>query len=104
MRRMMRQMGIRTEEMEGVREVIIRFSDRELVISNAQVTLTEMAGQRAYQVVGEAQERSLKPEICDEDIELVMEQAGVERKVAERALKETEGDIAEAILKLKEKS
>ena len=101
MRRMMKRMGIRTEELEGVREVVIRLSDRELVIPNAQVTLTEMAGQRTYQVIGEARERRHEPEVSEEDIKLVMEQAGAERVDAERALEETGGDLAQAILKLK---
>lgn len=102
MRRMMKQMGIKTEELEGVREVVIKLPNKELVIPDAQVTLTEMSGQRTYQVVGEAQERGVKPEISEEDVKLVMEQAGVERAEAERALKEAEGDLAQAILKLKE--
>ncbi len=102
MRRMMKQMGVKTKELEGVREVVIKLSDKELVIPNAQVTLTEMAGQRTYQVIGEAQEREPEPEGSEEDVKLVMEQAEVERDAAERALKEAGGDLAQAILKLKE--
>jgi nascent polypeptide-associated complex subunit alpha len=98
---MMKQMGVKTKELEGVREVVIKLPDRELVIPDAQVTLTEMAGQRTYQVVGEAQERKPEPEVSEGDVKLVMEQAEVERDVAERALKETGGDLAQAILKLK---
>ncbi|MEA1905177.1 MAG: nascent polypeptide-associated complex protein [Candidatus Hadarchaeota archaeon] len=102
MRRMMKQMGVKTKELEGVREVVIKLPDRELVIPDAQVTLTEMAGQRTYQVVGEVQERKPEPEVSEEDVKLVMEQAEVERDAAERVLKETGGDLAQAILKLKE--
>lgn len=104
MERAMRQMGVKMQELDGVREVIIKFSDREIVIPEAQVTLTEMAGQRSYQVVGREIERKLAPEIAEEDIKLVMEQAGVDRETASRALLETNGDIAEAILKLKGKT
>ncbi len=100
MKRMMKQMGIKTEELEGVREVVIKLPDKELVIPDAQVTLTEMGGQRTYQVVGEAQERKPESEISKEDVGLVMEQAGVERADAERALEEAGGDLAQAILKL----
>ncbi|MBC7099452.1 nascent polypeptide-associated complex protein [Candidatus Bipolaricaulota bacterium] len=104
MERAMRQMGVKMQELDGVREVVIKFSDREIVIPEAQVTLTEMAGQRSYQVVGREIERKLAPEIAEEDIKLVMEQAGVDRETASRALLETNGDIAEAILKLKGKT
>ena len=101
MRRMMKQMGIKTEELDGVREVVIKLSDKELVIPGAQVTVTEMGGQRTYQVVGEAEERTPEPEISEDDVKLVMEQAGVDRAGAEQALKDSGGDLAQAILKLK---
>jgi nascent polypeptide-associated complex subunit alpha len=104
MERVMKQMGIRTQELEGVQEVVIKFPDREIVISNAQVTLTEMAGQRSYQVSGQEFERKPELQPSEEDVKLVMEQAGVGRETAAQALKETNGDIAEAILRLKEKS
>jgi nascent polypeptide-associated complex subunit alpha len=100
MERAMRQMGVKMQELENVQEVVIKLPDREIVIPGAQVTLTEMAGQRSYQVVGREMERKLASEISEEDVKLVMEQAGVTREVATQALKET-GDIAEAILKLK---
>ncbi len=104
MERMMRQMGIKARELEGVREVLIRLADKEIVLPNAQVTITEMAGQRSYQVTGQEFERKPEFEPSEEDTKLVAEQTGVERDVAVEALRETGGDIAEAILKLKEKS
>lgn len=103
MERAMRQMGIKTTELEGVREVVIKLSDKEIVLPNAQVTLTEMPGQRSYQVSGEEFERKPELEAVEEDVKLVMEQAGVDREAAAKALKETGGDIAAAILKLKPK-
>ncbi len=36
----------------------------------------------------------------EEDVKLVMEQAGVDEETARKALVEAEGDLAEAILKL----
>ena len=103
MERAMRQMGVKMKELEGVREVVIKLSDREIVIPNAQVTRTDMAGQRSYQVSGQESERKPESELSEDDVKLVMEQAGVEREAAMQVLKETGGDIAEAILKLKEK-
>ncbi|MEM2908175.1 MAG: nascent polypeptide-associated complex protein [Candidatus Hadarchaeales archaeon] len=101
MERMMRQMGIKVTELSDVREVIIRLKDREIIVSNPQVSLMEMAGQRTYQVTGETAERMLEEEISEEDIALVMEQTGVDREAALKALRETGGDLAQAILKLK---
>ncbi len=103
MERAMRQMGVKMHELEGVQEVVIRLADKEIVISGAQVTLTEMGGQRSYQVAGREVER--KPELGpnEDDLKLVMEQAGVNLEAAAQELKETDGNIAEAILRLKEK-
>ena len=101
MERMMKQMGIKARELEGVQEVLIKFADREIVLQDPQVTLTEMAGQRSYQVVGREFERKPEFEPSEEDVKLVMEQAGVDREAAVRGLLEANGDIAEAILKLK---
>ena len=103
MERAMRQMGVKMNELEDVREVVIKLADREIVIPNAQVTRTEMAGQRSYQVSGQEFERKPEFEPSEDDVKLVMEQAGVEREAAMQVLKETSGDIAEAILKLKGK-
>lgn len=103
MERAMKQMGVKMQELEGVQEVVIKLADREIVIQEAQVTLTEMAGQRSYQVAGREIERKPALELSEDDIKLVIEQAGVDRDAAVSALKETNGDIAEAILKLKEK-
>ncbi|MEM2875051.1 MAG: nascent polypeptide-associated complex protein [Candidatus Hadarchaeales archaeon] len=101
MERLMRQMGIKTVEMEGVEEVVIRLPDREIVIPNAGVTITEMGGQRIYQVMGKEQERKREYSPSEDDVRMVMEQAGVDREAALRALTETKGDLAEAIIRLK---
>ncbi len=97
----MRQMGVKMDELEGVREVVIKLADRDIVIPNAQVVRTEMTGQRSYQVSGQEFERKPELELNEEDIKLVMEQVGVNREIAAQALKETGSNIAEAILKLK---
>ena len=101
MERAMRQMGVKMQELEGVREVVIKLADRDIVIPNAQVTRTEMAGQRSYQVSGQEFERKPEFEPSEDDLKLVMEQVGVDRPAAIQALKESGGDLARAILKLK---
>jgi len=101
MERAMKQMGVKVDELDDVREVVIKMPDREIVIPNAQVMRTEMSGQRSYQVSGQEFERKLEPEISEEDVKLVAEQTGASQEAAAQALKETNGDIAAAILKLK---
>ena len=101
MRQAMKRMGIQQQELEA-KEVIIRLQDREIVITNPAVSKINMMGQQTYQIVGEEHERSLntKPEISDEDIKTVMEQAKVSKKEAMKAIEESSGDLAEAIMKL----
>lgn len=102
LQKMMKQMGMEMEELSDVREVVIKLSDKELVFENPEVQVTEVKGQKTYQIMGEPQEHELEsePEISDEDIEMVMDQAGVDREAATEALEETDGDIAKAIVNL----
>lgn len=98
MGRMMRQMGIKNEEINATK-VIIETEGKKLVFDNPSVQLMEMQGQKTYTVIGNPVEEK---EIPSDDIEMVMQQASVNEDVAKKALEDCDGDIAEAILKLKE--
>lgn len=102
MQRQMKKMGMDMKELKNVKEVIIRLEDKELIIPNAEVSLMNVMGQETYQVTGKAQEVEIEEELVipDEDIEMVANQAGVSKEEAEQALIDTDGDLAEAILKL----
>jgi nascent polypeptide-associated complex subunit alpha len=52
---------------------------------------------------GSIEEQATVKKYSDEDVLLVAQQAGVTKEVAEEALKEAEGDLARAILKLSSK-
>ena len=101
MQQMMRKMGIQQQEIEA-EEVIIRCTNKEIVISNPAVQKVNMMGQVNFQISGEISERELSstPDISDDDIKTVMEQAHVSAAEAKNALEDAEGDLAEAILKL----
>jgi len=110
MKQAMKRLGITTEEINGVEEVIIRTRDKEYVIKDAAVTVMDMQGQKTFQVVGEATmqargsatapAKAAEAQLPDEDIELVMGQTGATKEQAVKALKECGGQPAEAILKL----
>ncbi|MHC1573775.1 MAG: nascent polypeptide-associated complex protein [Candidatus Syntropharchaeales archaeon] len=100
MKQMMKQMGISLDELENVREVVIRMGDRELVFPDAVVTVMNAQGTTLYQVVGTPEERSLGPEIDEEDLQLVIEKTGATREEAKEALESANGDLIEAIMKL----
>jgi len=102
MKRLMRQMGIKMEELDGVDEVIIRMKGKEIVIKEPSVAVMIVKGEKTYQIAPGIEETREVIDIPDEDVELVMEQAGVDRETALKALKEASGDIAEAIILLTE--
>jgi len=116
MQMMMRRLGMSTEAIDGVEEVIIRTRETEHVFKAPEVTIMTVQGTRTYQVVGSpvVRPRSASPPSAaaanaapavpagppEEDIELVMGQANVQREEAVRALRETDGAPAEAIMKI----
>ena len=99
MQQMMKQMGIDVEQLENVERVIIELPDKELIFEDATVTVMTAQGTKNYQISGEPVEHA---RLNDEDIQLVAEQTGVSEEDARKALESAGGDLAEAILKLKE--
>ncbi|MCD6529447.1 nascent polypeptide-associated complex protein [Candidatus Bathyarchaeota archaeon] len=107
-KRMMKRMGLTLDTLEGVREVIFKLDDKELVIENPEVSVLKVQGKEIFQVAGEVSERSLsEPEEAksfpEEDIQLVAQQSGVSFEEAKAALIECDGDLAKAILLLTQK-
>ena len=97
MRQMLKMAGIKLEEVDAS-EVIIKRETGDLIIEEPQVMKLIMKDQVMFQVMGKIKEKLFS----EEDVKLVMEQTGIkDRKKVEDALKESKGDIAEAIMKLK---
>lgn len=97
MQKMMKQMGIKSEEIEAER-VIIECKEENIVISKPSVIQISAQGQEFFQVSGQVKKEG---KLNEEDIRLVMEKAGVEREKAIEALSKS-GSIAEAIILLKQ--
>jgi nascent polypeptide-associated complex subunit alpha len=111
-------MGVKVEEIGGVSKVVIFSQNGNIVITAPEVTKTKIMGQTMYQVVGEGAKEGpteaeieapkgeatpAKPEgpvITDEDVELVATQANTTKEKARKALEDSGGDIAEAIISL----
>ena len=108
-KRMMAQMGIKSNEMTDVKKVILYGDTKNYVIENAAVTMIEAQGQKSFQIVGnmkevpkgagEVKNEEISP-YNDEDIKLVMDQTGVVMEKAIEALKGADGEPAQAILNL----
>lgn len=100
MKKMMKQLGMKSEELNATK-VTIELEDGKLVIEDPSVTSIEMKGKKTYTVMGK-ESREEKKEIPAEDIKMVVEQTSVSEEKAKKALEESKGDLAEAITKLKE--
>ena len=100
MQGMMKKMGISQTQLP-VRKVTFEMDDGNLVIEDPAVIKIMMQGQESYQVTGEAVEESAEA-FSAEDVEMVVEKTGKSEDEVRAALVESDGDIAEAIMKFKE--
>lgn len=102
MKQAMKKIGMQQQDIEAT-EVVIRTPEKEIVIKDPQVAKIVMMGQETYQVVGEAEERSISKEveINEEDVKTVMEQTGVDEAKAKEVIEKNSGDLAAAIMDLK---
>ena len=100
MNQMMKRLGITVKEIENVQKVIIQTDTKEYIFENADVSMMDAQGQKTYQITGKPRIVEKKEGIPKEDIDLVVEQTGKSVEEAKKALEETKGDIAEAIMKL----
>ena len=103
MKQAMKKMGMKQEEIDAT-EVIIRTAEKEIIFSAPSVSKVNMMGQETWQIAGESIEKELdtEPEINDEDIKTVAEQTGVSEEVAKKAIENSDGDLAAAIIQLKD--
>jgi len=104
-KRMMQRMGLNMEGIPNVEEVIIRTTAKEIIVDNPEVAVLDLHGQKIFQVTGQITEKKIekKIEIPEEDIRLVADQTGKSMEEAQKALEETGGDLAKAILLLQAK-
>ena len=101
MKNAMKRLGIKQEEIDA-EIVIIKTADKDILIKNPQVSKVNMMGQETFQIVGEIEETSRddKVEISEDDHATVIDQTNCSREDALEALEESNGNLAEAILKL----
>jgi len=97
MKSMMKQFGIKSEDLKA-KKVIIELEDKKIIISEPQVTVIDLQGQRTFTVLGQEKIEELESR---EDIELIMQQTNCSEEQAKKALKESNGDLAKAIESLK---
>lgn len=101
MKALMKQMGIKQEDLDVNRVIIEKKDGNNVIVEPASVQKITMQGQVQWQISGETREESKKEGISEEDIKLVMEKTGKSENEVKRILEET-NDIAEAIMQLSE--
>ncbi|MFA5077070.1 MAG: nascent polypeptide-associated complex protein [Candidatus Micrarchaeia archaeon] len=96
MEKMLKQMGINSQELSANRVIIEREGER-IIISEPQIVEITAQGQKSYQIQGKV---SVEASLSEDDVKMVMEQAKCTREQALDALKKSNGDLAQAILEL----
>ncbi len=96
MQQMLKQMGIKSREIDANKVIIECKDGTNIIIEQPSITEMDMKGEKNFTIAGKVREETA---ISEEDVRLIMESANVERDVAIKALKE-EGDVASAIVKL----
>jgi nascent polypeptide-associated complex subunit alpha len=102
--RMMERMGMDLKEVSGVTRVTIETTKKKIVIDEPNVVLVNMQGQNMYQVTGGTTREEVLSKttvIPESDVKLVAEQTKKTVEEAQKALEESGGDLAKAILMLK---
>jgi len=103
--RMMQKMGMQLGNIDNVTQVVIATETKRIIIDRPSVATLNMQGQQIYQVIGGQVKEETKSEAIitpEDDIRLVSEQAKVSAEEAKAALLRAGGDLAQAIVLLKE--
>jgi len=99
----MQRMGMQVQQLDDVTKVIMESPTRRIVIDNPEVATVTVQGQTIYQVGGGTMREEGVGGGSDEDAKLVASQAGVSVEQATNALRQSSGDLAQAIILLKQK-
>ena len=101
---MMAKMGMQVQQVEDVTRVVIESASKKIIIDEPEVAIVTVQGQKVYQVGGgREREEEASSSTVQDDAKLVATQAGVSVEEAANALKQSGGDLAQAIILLKQK-
>jgi len=102
--RMMQRMGMQVNQIDDVTRVVIESATKRIIIDNPEVATINVQGQTVYQVGGgTVREEGAGGASSVDDVNLVASQAGVSAEEATNALRQSGGDLAQAIIILKQK-
>jgi len=102
MQAVMKQMGIKQEEIDASKVIIEKSDGGKVVINNPNVMKVDMQGQESFQITGDVGEEEGKVEeegFSEDDIKMIVEKTGKGEDEIKASLEKT-GDIAETIMEL----
>lgn len=99
MQALMKQMGIKQEDIDASRVIIEKSDGSKIVVDNPSVVKVNMSGNESFQITGDIKEEEEEDNL-EKDIHIVMEKTGVTEAEARKALEDADGDLTEAILEL----
>jgi nascent polypeptide-associated complex subunit alpha len=100
MNALMKQMGIKQEEIDAERVVIEKKDGGNIVINNPSVVKINMQGNESFQITGDVSVESAEEGISEDDVKLVMEKTGKSEEEVREVLEKVGGDLSEAIMEL----
>ncbi len=101
MQAMMKQMGIKQEDIDASKVTIEKSDGNKIIIENPSVQKIVMQGNISFQISGDVSEEEAEL-FSESDINTVMEKTGSSKDDAIKALENSSGDLAEAIMELSE--
>ena len=105
--RMMQRMGMQVQQVDDVTRVVIEAASKKIIIDEPEVAIVTVQGQKMYQIGGGRSREEAAPvapvATSQDDAMLVAAQAGVSVDEATNALRQSSGDLAQAIILLKQK-
>lgn len=93
---MMKKMNMNIKNIEAL-QVTIKTKNKNIIITKPEIMIANIMGRDVYQISGDVKETT------EEDIKLVMEKTGKDRKTVEQKLEELDHDLAKAIMDLKDR-
>ncbi len=97
-------MGMNMKQVDDVSRVVIEAAGKKIIIEQPEVAIISIQGQTVYQVGGGTSREELAGvPTAQDDAKLVAAQAGVSVDIAANALRQSNGDLAQAIILLKQK-
>ncbi|MDI6721278.1 MAG: nascent polypeptide-associated complex protein [Candidatus Aenigmarchaeota archaeon] len=97
--KMMKRLNLNVRQVDADK-VVIEGKEKKIVIRNPEIMIADMMGREVYQITGNVEESM---PVREEDILMVMEKTGKDRKTVVEKLEELDNDLARAIIELKEK-